>query len=144
MAGERESSFFQREGVQGRERAFSGERGIQKKGFKRRFKRVGRSVSWVFNLGLLTPPNGCLDQLDPMLALTAALLLHPINKSTSWSVTLPEFYIHLQSILLNVISITRIWCIWQEINQKKWLKLDLWHSYIPNMTLTLKAYAIQY
>ncbi len=27
-------------------------------------------------------PNGCLDQLDPMLALGAALFLHPINKST--------------------------------------------------------------
>ncbi len=65
-------------------------------------------MSWVFKLGFLTPPNGCLDQLGPMLALGAALLLHPTNKSTSWSVTLPEFYILLQSILLNVISITRI------------------------------------
>ncbi len=27
-------------------------------------------------------PNGCLDQLDPMLALVAVLFLHPINKST--------------------------------------------------------------
>ncbi len=71
-------------------------------------KSEGGEVSWVFKLGFLTPPNGCLDQLGPMLALGAALLLHPTNKSTSWSVTLPEFYILLQSILLNVISITRI------------------------------------
>ncbi len=71
-------------------------------------KREIGEVSWVFKLGFLTPPNGCLDQLGPMLALGAALLLHPTNKSTSWSVTLPEFYILLQSILLNVISITRI------------------------------------
>ncbi len=28
-------------------------------------------------------PNGCLDQLDTILALGAALFLHPINKSTS-------------------------------------------------------------
>ncbi len=71
MAGERESLFFQRE------RAFKGERehfqereefkkGIQEHGafksgeflesrFKgsEEFKRAGRSVSWVFNLGFL-------------------------------------------------------------------------------------------
>ncbi len=140
---ERESSFFQRE------RAFKGERERNSRGRsiqerEEKLREEVKSVSWVFNLGFLTPPNGCLDQLGPMLALGAALLLHPTNKSTSWSVTLPEFYILLQSILLNVISITRIWCIWQEIHQKKWLKLYLWHSYIPNMTLTLKAYAIQY
>ncbi len=34
-----------------------------------------------FKLGFQTP-CGCLDQLDPMLALSAALLLHPINKSS--------------------------------------------------------------
>ncbi len=114
-----QSTWLKRESVDGilkrahfsgeREREIQEERGIQKDGaFKSGFKRVGRSVSWVFNLGLLTPPNGCLDQLDPMLALGAALLLHPINKSMSWSVTLIEFYIFLQSILLDVISITRI------------------------------------
>ncbi len=40
-------------------------------------------VSWVFKLGFQTPPNGCLDQLDPILALGAALFLQPIKKSTS-------------------------------------------------------------
>ncbi len=70
----------------------------------------------VFKLGFQTPPNGCLDQLDTILGLGAALFLHPINKST-WSVTVPEFYILLQSILLDVISITRMWYIWQKINQ---------------------------
>ncbi len=48
MAFSRELIFPEREGVQGRERAFSGERGIQERG---EFKSEGRSVSWVFNLG---------------------------------------------------------------------------------------------
>jgi len=66
---------------------FSGERervprgrSIQEREEKLR-EEVGE-VSWVFKLGFLTPPNGCLDQLGPMLALGAALLLPPINKST--------------------------------------------------------------
>ncbi len=67
--GERESSFFQREReerIQEREEKLRAE-----------VKRAGGEVSWVFKLGFLTPPNGCLDQLGPMLALGAALLLHP-------------------------------------------------------------------
>ncbi len=73
MAFSRELIFPEREGVQGRERAFSGEKN----------SRVGGEVC----PGYLTSafrhhPNGCLDQLDHMLALGAALFLHPINKST--------------------------------------------------------------
>ncbi len=139
--GWRESSFFQR--VHFSERRWIQERGILKRAVRERIQEKLRARGEVcpgyLTSAFLTPPNGCLDQLGPMLALGVALLLHPANKSMSWSVTLPEFYILLQSILLNVISITRIWYIWQEINQKKWLKLYLWHSYIPNMTLTLKA-----
>ncbi len=56
-----------------RERAFSGERGIQ--------ESEEKCVLGIYPL-LLDTPNGCLDQLDPMLALGAALFLHPINKST--------------------------------------------------------------
>ncbi len=39
-------------------------------------------VSGVFKFGFQTPPKGCLDQLDPILAQDAALFLHPINKLT--------------------------------------------------------------
>ncbi len=71
--------FPEREGVQGRERAFKGE--FQEREFI--FQRESEEVC----PGYLTSafrhhPNGCLDQLDPMLALGAALFLHPINKST--------------------------------------------------------------
>ncbi len=97
MAFSREFIFPER--VQGRECIFRRERN----------SRVGGEVC----PGYLTSafrhhPNGCLDQLDPILALGAALFLHPINKPTSWSVTLIEFYIFLQSILLDVIAMTRI------------------------------------
>ncbi len=86
------------------------ERSKKREEFKRTENSRGRGeVCPGYLPSALRPhPNGCLDQLDPMLALGAALLLHPINKSTSWSVTLIEFYIFLQSILLDVISITRI------------------------------------
>ncbi len=33
-------------------------------------------VSGVFKLGFQTPPTGCLNQLDPILAVGAALFLH--------------------------------------------------------------------
>ncbi len=75
MAGERvrwhfqESSFFQRE------RAFKGEREY----FQER--RIQESPGYLTS-AFRHHPNGCLDQLDPMLALGAALFLHPINKST--------------------------------------------------------------
>ncbi len=59
---ERES-IFRRESVQGRERAEEVCPGYLTSAFRHH-------------------PNGCLDQLDPMLALGAALFLHPINKST--------------------------------------------------------------
>ncbi len=68
MAFSRELIFPEREGVQGRE-SFQ--------------ERESEEVC----PGYLTSafrhhPNGCLDQLDPMLALGAAFFLHPINKST--------------------------------------------------------------
>ncbi len=80
MAFSREFIFPEREGVQGREREHFQER----EEFKRaENSRAGGEVC----PGYLTSafrhhPNGCLDQLDPMLALGAALFLHPINKST--------------------------------------------------------------
>ncbi len=92
-----------------RERAFSGERNSRARRIQERDSRGRGEVCPGYLTSALRPhPNGCLDQLDPMLALGTALLLHPINKSTSWSVTLIKFYIFLQSILLDGISITRI------------------------------------
>ncbi len=75
MAFSREFIFPEREGVQGRERAFSGERGIQ--------EREEKVCPGYLTSAFRHHPNGCLDQLDPILALGAALFLHPINKSTS-------------------------------------------------------------
>ncbi len=63
--GWRESSFFQRVHFQ-REGEFKREEFLKGQ-LESGFKRVKRGVSWVFNLGFLTPPNGCLDQLGPML-----------------------------------------------------------------------------
>ncbi len=45
-------------------------------------EREREGVLYYLNSAFRHLPNGCLDQLDPMLALAAALLLHPINKST--------------------------------------------------------------
>ncbi len=53
-----ESAFFRRE----RERDPR-----EVKNSRERIQENIRGVSWVFNLGLLTPPNGCLDQLGSML-----------------------------------------------------------------------------
>ncbi len=60
--GWRESSFVRRE-------RNSRARGEVKRGLRECFQ----GGVLVFKLGFLTPPNGCLDQLDPMLTLGAAL-----------------------------------------------------------------------
>ncbi len=56
-----------------RERAFSGEKNS---------REGGEVCPGYLTSAFRHHPNGCLDQLDPMLALGAALFLHPINKST--------------------------------------------------------------
>ncbi len=61
-------------------------------------------VSCIFKLGFWTHPNWCLDQLDTVLARGVALFLLPINQHVIWS----EFSSSLQSIILDMISITRI------------------------------------
>ncbi len=92
--------------------AFSRDRAFKRVHFSREreyFQERIQEGVLVFKLGFQTPPNGCLDQLDPMLALGAALFLHPINKSTCHGQShCPNFTFSLQSILLDVDSITRI------------------------------------
>ncbi len=73
MAFSREFIFPEREGNQGRERVFSGEKNSRER---------GEVCPGYLTSAFRHHPNGCLDQLDPMLALGAALFLHPINKST--------------------------------------------------------------
>ncbi len=72
---------FSRERAFKGERAFSGERGIQERR-ERNSRERGEVCPGYLNSAFRHLPNGCLDQLDPMLALGAALFLHPINKST--------------------------------------------------------------
>ncbi len=105
--------------------------------FKREsFKREGvQERVLVFKLGFQTPPQWWSWPIRSYAGLW--LLLCCSTQSINQHVM--EFYILLQSILLDVISITRIWYIWQKITLKKCLKLELSNSYIPNMTLTLKA-----
>ncbi len=67
MAGERESSFSgEREGVQGREREeFKRTEHSRARGeVKRELREV---CPGYLTSAFLTPPNGCLDQLGPML-----------------------------------------------------------------------------
>ncbi len=72
MAFSRERIFPERESSRERESIFRRER-IQERG--------GVCPGYLTS-AFMHHPNGCLDQLDPMLALGAALLLHPINKSS--------------------------------------------------------------
>ncbi len=75
-----ESSFFrgEREREREREREIQEESGEFKRGIQ---ESEEKCVLGIYPL-LLDTPNGCLDQLDPMLALGAALFLHQINKLT--------------------------------------------------------------
>ncbi len=86
MAEERVRWHFQDSSFSQRERAFKGEREHfqEREEFKSAENSRGRGevCPGYLTSAVRHPPNGCLDQLDPMLALGAALFLHPINKST--------------------------------------------------------------
>ncbi len=65
-------------------------------------------MSLVFKLGFQTPPNGCLDELDPILALGAACFsTQSINQHVMVS-HIARILHTLAKYTLDVISITRI------------------------------------
>ncbi len=148
MAFSREFIFPEREGIQGRESIFrrkrnSRARRIQEREFIFQRERAQKG-GLVFKLGFQPPPQWWSWPIRSYAGLWLLLCFstQSINQHVMAS--------HIARILHALAnypfecSIIRIWYIWQEINQKKRFKLELSNSYIPNMTLTLKAYAIQY